>query len=1030
MPILLSPRSPGSLHSYIFLLILGCIFWHPDCSAQIPYTRLSVEDGLSNNSVQCILQDNTGVVWIGTTAGLNRYDGASFITYNILSRPALSNSVVTALIEDDKGNIWVGTENGLNILDPVGNKIRQFIHNNNDPASLPAGPVREIQKMKDGSIWVLSESWFAKYTGIDTFLKIAVDPKLWDASKVFAGLYEEANDRLWVSYLDQPTALAKKYPGKSGQDSIAALDSQWPGYEKVLTDRGDTAWGISYKGVTLYDKKSRHYTSWLQNKGCPDIPNLHIHTCFSMDANGNIWQGSQGINLVQYNLHQKIVTDFNWLLSSCKATMVYCIYTDQSNTVWIGTDNGIIKLSNRAAVFRNIVFRDKQEEMKNIRCRRLLEDKKGVVYAGTENYGFMKLLPSPGGQYTTVPLSRFGALPVSALPVKNNKIRAELNGHIDIGYIYDMWFENDNTLWLTGYGLARYDTRHSKIEIFLAGGNEVMQQESITQFSICPDDSLIWTGGQHNLFTFNTTTKQMKPFRDNTGNMPFHELPCWSLAKTGTWLWAGTDKGLFKINMTTREVTKEYPNPALRLAINDIYIDKDSSLWISTAGGGVLHYNTQTGSVKQYTSLDGLSNNTVCGTLPDAENNLWFSTYAGLSHLDRKTGLFTCFYARHGLNGDEFNRKAFGSLHNGDLIFGGLNGYNVFNAKNAFYPYKQASLLLTSFSKTTETGIVKETIFGANQLKEIVLDPGDKFFSFTYTLTNMYDPFGNTYSYMLSGLDNTWHSIGNQHTISFISLPAGNYTLRVKGFSDKYLAAKDEAHISITVKQVFYKSTWFIVLLALTIAAVFYGIARYRIDQLKKLQVLRTRIASDLHDEVGNVLVRITMLADAGKRANDKNNIHEQLASIAGISRGAISTMKDVIWNIDARNDSMGGMISHMHEHIYNMLTPAGIEFSFLHADVPDDVKPGMHFRQNVYLIFKEAINNIVKHADASFIQVSLQLRRRLFTMTIADNGHGVIDDQQKGQGLRNMKMRADRLKGKLEIISKEGVVISLEVPM
>ena len=162
-----------------------------------------------------------------------------------------------------------------------------------------------------------------------------------------------------------------------------------------------------------------------------------------------------------------------------------------------------------------------------------------------------------------------------------------------------MWFEDDNTLWLTGYGLARYDTRRSEIEIFLAGDNEVMQRESITQFSLCPDDSLIWTGGQHNLFTFNTTTKEMRPFRDNTGNMPFHELPCWSLAKTGNWIWAGTDKGLFKINKVTREVTKEYSIPALQLAINDIYIDKDSSLWISTAGGGVLHYNTRTVSVRQ-----------------------------------------------------------------------------------------------------------------------------------------------------------------------------------------------------------------------------------------------------------------------------------------------------------------------------------------------------------------------------------------------------------------------------------------------
>src|SRR5688500_4161524 len=240
--------------------------------------------------------------------------------------------------------------------------------------------------------------------------------------------------------------------------------------------------------------------------------------------------------------------------------------------------------------------------------------------------------------------------------------------------MYDMWYDNNNTIWLSGYGLLQYDIPTGHMTIYVAEDDkETKPSDYITQLSICHADSLIWTGGLHNLYTLNMATRRLVPFRDNKGIMPFHQLPCWSLAKKGKWIWVGSDKGLYKINAVTKEVHKEITHAALQLTINDIFIDIDSSFWISTAGGGVLHYRTETGQLTQYTTRDGLSNNTVCGTLADAQNNIWISTYAGLNYLNRQTKQFASFYAKDGLNGDEFNRKAFTRLRNGDLIFGGLN---------------------------------------------------------------------------------------------------------------------------------------------------------------------------------------------------------------------------------------------------------------------------------------------------------------------------------------------------------------------
>lgn len=990
-------------------------------------------------------------------------------------------------MQDAGGLIWIGTENGLNLLDPVSNTIRSYIHNDNDAASLPAGPIRGIHTMKDGSVWIMSETWFAKCYLPGHFIKVGLAPSLLGPTKVFTGLIAGNKDRWWISYLDQPAAQATIYARPNYHDSLIASNIKRPRNSMVYVDRDHNTWGISYYGVTRLNDSTGQFQPWLKNSFAGRIPNLHVYTCYEADEAGNIWQGSRQTNLVKYNLPQRQVTDYNWLLKAGNATMVYCIYRDNNNTQWIGTDNGVLKLPDRNAFFKNIPCLINGIELKDIRCRKIIQDNRGALYAGTESHGLLKItrssdvssnaspnaspdvssnIPpsvltdvssnaSPDGMYHTRQLSAYGAFPVSSLPLRDNSIDVPLNGHYDIGFTYDMWYDQNLTLWLAGYGLGRYDIRTDAMTIYLADGDEQTRRESITLFSICPDDSLFWAGGQHNLYIFDTVTRRMRVFLDNKGKMPFHDLPCWSLVKKGQFIWAGTDKGLYKIDRKTRTVTRENTYPELEFGINAIHIDTDGSFWISTAGGGVLHYNTENQQLQQYTTADGLSNNTICGIVPDARNNLWISTYAGLSFLDRQSGQFTVFYEKDGLNMNEFNRKAFTRLANGQIIVGGLNGYMIFDPKEVFSVNQPVSLLLTRFRRTTSSGAAIENIFsGVTTLPEVVIKPGDPFFSFTYTLTDMYDPGGNRYSYMLEGLDKDWHYIGNQHTLSFNSLPAGNYTLRIKGSPPKGAPAANQLALSIRVEQVFYRSPWFMIGVLLLAAGIVFAVVQYRIDQWRKLQNLRTRIASDLHDEVGSNLVRIILLADAGRnRANSgtgternesnskapavrysevNDSIKAQLDLIAGISRNAISTIKDVIWSIDSRNDTMAGTLDHMHEHVHNMLVPADIEYQFLHSGLQDNEKLKMDFRQNIYLIFKEAINNIVKHARASQVLLEIKREEGCFTMSIKDNGQGMTDKgRHSGQGLGNMQMRAARVRGRLTVDSQSsGVTIILTIPV
>lgn len=996
----------------------------------LSYTRLTVEDGLSNNSVQCILQDKRGLVWIGTNGGLNRCDGSSLVHYSILSQPAITNSVITALFQDEHGMIWIGTENGLNILDPVSNTIRQFVHDDSLRTSLPQGPIRAIQQCGNGNIWVLSERWLAEFTVAGHFTQVVIDSALLKTNMVLAAIAEYKDQEVWVSYLDHATTLAR-ITGAGGQRQISAPILYTPDYSKIYNDDKEEILGITSYGINRLDKQSHRFNPWIKNINAVNGPNLHLHGCYCIDADGNIWQGNDRGGLVKYSLEKQQATDYSWLLTAVNATLVYCLYKDNNNTVWAGTDNGIIKISARYDVFKNIPFVLGGKELKNIRSRRIIADVNNNLYAATENYGLLKKISTKQGRDTTVALSSFGATPVSALPMVNKSIRLPLNGRYDIGYIYDMWYDGKDVIWLAGFGISRYDIRSDSLEIFLATGSEQEKQESINQFSICFDGRLFWTAGQHNVYTFDPQTRSMQPFRDDKGNMPFHEVACWSLVMADGWIWAGAANGLYKINARTRQVIKLPIGHAVDYGINDIARDGDSSFWISTAGSGVIRYNQYTGMVKQYTNLEGLSNNTVCGLLQDQNKDLWISTYAGLSYFNWQSGQFTNFYAKDGLNTNEFNRKAFYRFRDGRMIFGGLNGYMIFDPDHAFKTKQPVNILLTRFNKMSGNGNTTETSLNGQALNNVTIEPDDKFFSFHFMLSDQYDPPGDRFFYQLQGVDNAWHSIGSQHFISFNGLSPGKYTLKIKGNSGSGTRCINELSIDILVKQVFYKTVWFIALVILATVAAAWLVVRYRIRHIKKIQYLRTRIASDLHDDVGSSLVRITILADAIKRGGITNDTQEQLGTIAGISRGAVSTMKDVVWSIDARNDTMGGMIQYMQEHLHNMLMPANIDFELTHAGVAENEKLAMNFRQNVYLTFKEAINNVVKHSGASQVRVEITKENRMFTMFIKDDGKGIVNGKSNsGQGLYNMRLRAGRLKASLLIESEQGVTVILKVPV
>jgi signal transduction histidine kinase len=280
---------------------------------------------------------------------------------------------------------------------------------------------------------------------------------------------------------------------------------------------------------------------------------------------------------------------------------------------------------------------------------------------------------------------------------------------------------------------------------------------------------------------------------------------------------------------------------------------------------------------------------------------------------------------------------------------------------------------------------------------------------------------------MLEGFDKDWVDAGDKRFANYTNLDPGTYTFHVKAANaDGYWSQKDNA-ISFVIRPPFWKTWWFTAGMILIIASVAYAIHRYRLTQSLKVERLRNKIASDLHDEVGSSLTRISIYSDLLMGGTEENQGKTYLKSISELSREIVGTMSDIVWSIDNRNDSTGALIIRMKDFANEVLQARGIELSFVVKGIDEGKSLDPALKQNIYLIFKESINNIVKHAQASSVSVSIVNSNHEFRMSIQDDGRGFVSNgTQKGNGLRNMHRRAQAIGGIFDIKNQQGTTITV----
>jgi signal transduction histidine kinase len=289
---------------------------------------------------------------------------------------------------------------------------------------------------------------------------------------------------------------------------------------------------------------------------------------------------------------------------------------------------------------------------------------------------------------------------------------------------------------------------------------------------------------------------------------------------------------------------------------------------------------------------------------------------------------------------------------------------------------------------------------------------------------------------MLDGAEKDWQAAKGNLQAVYNLLPAGNYTFLVKAQNEEGVFSKNTTQIHFIIHPPFWQATWFITLEVLVCAIVIYYLYRMRINRLLHVERVRSRLARDLHDDMGSTLSTINILSNMAMKKLEKDTAatREYITRISNNSSRIMEAMDDIVWSINPLNDTMPRVIARMKEFAGSVLESKDIEYAFEIEEYVKDVGFDMESKRELYLIFKETINNLVKYSGCTKVTITMNHKKKIFILKVIDNGVGFntqdpeLQSTQRGNGLRNMQSRAEHINGRLTITSAPGCGTTVEV--
>ena len=983
----------------VFALILPAMAGRAD-QPESPFIvdAWGTEQGLPGSAVVSVIQTKDGYLWLGTLNGLVRFDGIHFTVFDENKTPGLNNDRIVYLFEDSHTNLWIGTDAGGVALEKDG-RIKNFTIGR----SGHEGRLVSVCEDSTGAVWL--------YTA-DAHLGRYQNGKMdiWDFNfktpAVYRMIVAEKSGPLWIG---EDWGMFSFRPANFSPPAFAIeqlIRAQRLDY--ILASRRGGTWRLINGQVQKWGS-----TQLEKNLGPYPWTN-QVVTCACEDKDGNLIVGTLGAGVFWYDAGGKY-----WQISTAQglsSAYVLSVCLDHEGNLWVGTDGGGLDRIKRK------IFNTPD---------------------GLHPWNVQSLSKDAHGNLWVV----FGA--PGAACWQTNSVH-----YFHVGPLQDAWtvlVDHQQRVWV--------GTRDEGLFQFVTNRFQFVPDAGILgpQISVLFEDrkGQLWAGTPGGLGHWNG--QDWKMYTTNAG-LSGNAITAIAEDAVGN-LWIGTEAGGLNCFKDGKFISyRESENGLPGEDISCLYVDKDDNLWVGTSGHGLARFHQ--GKWTRYSKRDGLVSNSISYIIEDDEGDLWIGSNLGLMRIPKEllgnstNGVMDFSSCRiygkaDGLPTRECSsgsQPAAGRTGDGRLWFPTTKGL-AYVHPTKIKPNLQPPLVMIE-SVLVDGQEQKTNHLDSTWQQSIVIPPGRDRLEIHYTALDFSAPNEVRFKYRLEGHETAWTEAGDTRVAFYNKLPPGDYRFHVEACNEDGVWNKTGSLLAVTVQPQFWQTWWFRAAVILGILGVIAAVVRYlstqklqrQLQALKQQEALekeRFRIARDLHDQLGANLTQVALLGEMVE--TDKNSAEEVVSHAQQISQTARDTthsLDEIVWAVNPSNDTLDGLITYACKYAQEYLAVAGLRYR---AEVPPQLPAAVippEVRHNVFLAFKEAVNNVVKHAQAAEARIRLRLQPDNFILEIEDDGRGIagmdINAAQTRNGLRNMRKRMEEIHGGFSISggAKGGTIVRLSVPL
>ena len=798
------------------------------------FDAFSQEDGLPNSQIQCIYQDHKGWMWFGTSQGLSRFDGYEFVNFLSASKDSLSikGNLVRVIFEDHDGNLLIGTEyGGVNFFDRDKEIFLQPYANDPYFKSKEIS-VNDICEGDNNNLWVATNNNIVIIDSTGCVAQLSTDNR--DPKNSLMGdfvrvLKFDNTGHLWagtnegVFIIDPLTKVVERFdlPLKEG-----AVDEIW---ELFLDDDGNIWVGTYQNGAYIINPVTRSVQSVKLN---PAYERTETVRSISRDSFGNYWIGTRG-GLYIYSKKDGVIGFYHHddrEPGSLINNSILSIFHDRRGETWLGTRGGVNLLAKSKQVFRNFSAQPSNDRYLNSSIvYAFWIDARQNIWIGTEDGGVNIYHPKTGRYSYLMADSKY----VSS--ISRNCIKAFLDdqkGHLWIG------------TFLGGIDVLDLGTgRVIKHYINNPEDSESLSDNRVMNLKLDPKGN-IWVATWAGIDRFDPISETFVHFNQITEN-----TVNWIEPDSNHNIWIGTLNEIIIYNPENNIVTRHYEHSRYFME------DAKGRFWVATLDRGIALYSLSKGALKYYGKEEGLSNNRALCILEDNQHNLWISTSNGLSKFNPETEIFQNYTSKDGLRNNQFSYGAAYKTKNGDFLFGGISGFNLFDPGAVKIDDNKVPLVLTEFkvfNKRVPIGEGEKPILekSISETSHVVLSYDQKVFTFEFAALNYVNSESNLYSYYLEGFDKEWNEPSISRTATYTNLNPGDYTLHIKRVVPGADSSENELKVMVTILPPFWKTTLFLMLVLVVICVMIYTLIHFFIyrEKIKNELYFERLKAKKLHE--------------------------------------------------------------------------------------------------------------------------------------------------------------------------------------